>query len=197
MTESVTPEAAQFWRKHCIELENRLQRTQHNAGASSSGTHAMVGCDEQIISTLNQISRFVPSNLNKSAEEGHTRMTRKKKNESPTNTLDPELQGIPMIDVVAPANLPEGYTFEAEIDECRFVATVPAGGVRKGDTFACYVRDMEKLSDTDVPMSNWRDGLFDCLTHGIAHPVCLNSFFCPLRKYKSMDLEIYLFCTLF
>ena len=84
-----------------------------------------------------------------------------------------------MIDVVAPANLPEGYTFEAEIDECRFMATVPSGGVRKGQTFTCYMRDMEKISDEEIPTRKWRDPLSAVFKYGAFHPMLLNSVFLP------------------
>lgn len=39
------------------------------------------------------------------------------------------------IDVIAPATLPEGATFEAVVDGTQFTAVVPKGGVREGGSF--------------------------------------------------------------
>jgi hypothetical protein len=203
MADSVTPEAAQFWRKHVVDLQKRLQSLPNNkSGASTSS--AMTGCDERNLVSLVQNTCYVPpsaSHYTESPDPAHTKRhnpkSTQKNQESATNTLDPELQGMAMIDVVAPANLPEGFTFEAEIDECRFIATVPSGGVRKGETFACYMRDMEMVSDSDIPLRQWRDKLFDCSKHGSTHPMLLNSFFCPLRKYETIGLQFSLFCAMF
>lgn len=97
----------------------------------------------------------------------------------PTPMFDHSLEGVPMVDVVAPADLPGGYNFEAEIEGRRFLATVPAGGVQKGETFSCYMRDLEKVG-SDIPVGRWRDGLFDCFKFGCLHGVICNALFCPL-----------------
>ena len=96
------------------------------------------------------------------------------------NQIDPEIQNVPMVDVVAPANLPEGYTFEAEINNKRFLAMVPAGGVRKGQTFSCFMKDVDAVAD--IPIGRWRDGLFSLLDNGTAHPMLWTPVLCPLRK---------------
>jgi hypothetical protein len=96
--------------------------------------------------------------------------------------LDPSLERVPMVDVVAPADLPGGYHFEAEIEGRRFLATVPAGGVQKGETFSCYMRDLEKVG-SDIPVGRWRDGLFDCCRIGWCHPVIWNGLLCPLGEF--------------
>jgi Cys-rich protein (TIGR01571 family) len=83
----------------------------------------------------------------------------------------------PMIDVVAPADLPAGYQFEAAIDNTIFMATVPMGGVKKGQTFSCYMKDIKQAG---IPYGHWKDGFFDVFKFGFKHPMVLNSFFCPL-----------------
>jgi Cys-rich protein (TIGR01571 family) len=93
--------------------------------------------------------------------------------------MDPTDEGAPMVDVVAPANLSGGFRFEAEINDRRFLATVPQGGVRKGETFSCYMKDLEN-TDTEIPIGRWRDGLFDCFKHGVFHPLLCNTIVCPL-----------------
>jgi hypothetical protein len=206
MADSVTPEAAQFWRQHVVALQKRLQGLQTNKPGASSGS-SMVGCDERNFADLVQNTCYIPPSADERSQyttgtgagtelgqkQRQTATSKQKMNESVTNTLDPELQGLPMIDVIAPANLPEGYTFEAEIEECRFVATVPSGGVRKGEAFSCYMRDMEKVGDSDIPLRKWRDELFDCFKHGPIHPMLVNSFFCPLCKYNTIDVWFFLF----
>jgi hypothetical protein len=95
------------------------------------------------------------------------------------NYLDPNLQGLPVVDVVAPADLPGGYCFEAEIEDRRFLAMVPPDGVRKGETFSCYMRDLD-IVGSEIPVGRWRDSMFDCFKHGVFHPLVLNAVFCPL-----------------
>jgi hypothetical protein len=84
---------------------------------------------------------------------------------------------LPIVDVVAPSDLPGGYQFEAELNGKRFLATVPNGGIRKGQTFYCY---MKVTNDEGIPVGRWRDGPFDCFKYGFRHPMLLLSFLCPL-----------------
>jgi hypothetical protein len=90
------------------------------------------------------------------------------------------------VDVVAPATLPGGYKFEAEVDGHRFVATVPQGGVEQGETFSCTMRDIDSIYVDEIPVGGWRDRLCDCLAHGVCHPVIWTSFFCPLCTFDSV-----------
>ena len=197
MAESVTPEAAQFWRQHVVDLQTRLRdlrdkpervgtlsgrdnqrrftpNTQRGSDVlDNNGIVSPAPCDTtQYAASLDQIRqkslRSVSQDYTLHEDMG-------------SGILDSERQGLPMVDVVSPANLPEGYTFEAEIDGNRFMATVPAGGVRKGQTFSCYMRGIDKV-DSDIPVGRWRDDLFSFRKHGMSHPMFLNSFFCPLSK---------------
>ena len=88
-------------------------------------------------------------------------------------------QDVDRVDVVSPADLPAGYHFEAEIDGRRFLATVPFGGVSKGETFSCVMRELVPQGPS-VPMGGWRDRLCDCVAFGAMHPVNINTLFCPL-----------------
>lgn len=87
--------------------------------------------------------------------------------------------GAERVDVVSPADLPAGYQFEAEIDGHRFLATVPFGGVKRGDTFSCIMREVAPIGPS-VPTGVWRDRLCDCTKFGVCHPVNLHTIFCPL-----------------
>ena len=95
---------------------------------------------------------------------------------APTN-----IGGVPAkkVWVIAPANLPGGYRFEAQLDDRKFLATVPPGGVVKGQTFLTEYRDLDRVI-MSVPVGHWRDGIFDCLNAGVCHPFLLTTLFCPL-----------------
>lgn len=85
------------------------------------------------------------------------------------------------IDVVAPADLPEGYTFEAQgANHQAFKVTVPKGGVTGGQLFK--VRAVHATQTVEVPEFAWRDPLWNVFAHGIFHPFLLLSFTFPLRK---------------
>ena len=93
--------------------------------------------------------------------------------------------------VIAPNTLPEGFKFEARIDDEVFLATVPQGGVKKGEIFSTRMGDIygdnedaaertRVFKDMDAPPSRWRDELFDCFRHGLDHPFLCNTIFCPM-----------------
>mmetsp|Transcript_20975 Transcript_20975/g.27062 ORF Transcript_20975/g.27062 Transcript_20975/m.27062 type:complete len:569 (+) Transcript_20975:151-1857(+) len=81
--------------------------------------------------------------------------------------------------VIAPANLPGGYRFEAQLENRKFLATVPPGGVVKGQTFLTEYRDLDRVV-MSVPVGHWRDNIYDCFSQGICHPMFLTTIFCPL-----------------
>lgn len=103
----------------------------------------------------------------------------------PLVSEDEEVQktDIPMVDVIAPADLPGGYNFEAEIEGKRFLATVPSGGVQQGETFTCYMRELDSVA-IDIPVGYWKDSFTNLFEYGCCHPVIWNSLFCPLGKFK-------------
>lgn len=92
--------------------------------------------------------------------------------------------GVRMVSVVAPENLPENYTFEAKVGNLVFLATVPKGGVTKGQVFHSTMTDIfsRDFAEMKIPRGQWRDNLFDCLKYGIAHPFVVTSCFCPQSK---------------
>lgn len=102
----------------------------------------------------------------------------KKNPEIPRKIPYLEAVDLPMTKVVAPANLPEGYTFEARVGNKRFLATVPTGGVSKGETFFTYIRELDRV-EVSIPVGEWRDDLCDCCAFGPLHPLFLNAFLCP------------------
>jgi len=96
-----------------------------------------------------------------------------------------------IVNVVAPDDLPEHFTFEARIDDEIFLALVPNGGVVKGQVFPSMMYDIDDdhcqhpptrvrtFRDMSAPKNTWRDGVLDCLGDGLCHPMLLNSLCCP------------------
>ena len=197
MAESVTPEAAAFWRNHVVELQARLRALygdgNSQAQPSSGGLVAEEIAEEEIAAEeiLKNSERLLTS-LEVKEEESSvyqppSQYQQQKQHEMTTPRFQPQVTsddddptvGSSMVDVVAPADLPGGYAFEAEIEDRRFLAIVPKGGVRKGETFSCYMRDLSKVG-SEVPVGRWRDSLTSCFVNGICHPSVLNALWCPL-----------------
>jgi len=93
----------------------------------------------------------------------------------------------PTIEVVAPADLPEDYEFDAQVGDRIFSVKVPRGGVEEGQKFSVTLPGgSDAVSDSmctprvSIPTGAWRDGLCDCFRHGCIHPVIFNAVFCPL-----------------
>jgi len=84
-------------------------------------------------------------------------------------------EGVQMVTVEAPLDLPEGYTFYSSFHNRTISVTVPEGGVKKGDSLSV---PHQEVDTTDVVVSRWRDDLFACCVHGICHPSFLNCLFC-------------------
>lgn len=109
----------------------------------------------------------------------------------------PAATATPMVSVVAPATLPEGYTFDAEVNGTVFTVTVPQGGVKEGQTFmAPMIVDSTSVQDYHkVPHGRWRDGLFNCFGVGICHPsLCLTYWCRPLALAQIMTRMQLNFC---
>jgi len=93
----------------------------------------------------------------------------------------------PYLEVISPATLSEGYSFEAEANGKTFQVQVPEGGVKEGQVFTVPF-DITTSSYTDggvnnnstAPIGRWRDDLCDCFRHGICHPMLWSACFCRL-----------------
>jgi Cys-rich protein (TIGR01571 family) len=87
------------------------------------------------------------------------------------------------------------------------VATVPPGGVAKGEVFLTAMGDAlgddagsgaganqrtRIFRDMDAPPSRWRDELFDCFRHGLFHDFLWNSVCCPLIAISQIMARIQL-----
>jgi hypothetical protein len=114
------------------------------------------------------------------------------------------------LEIIAPADLPEGYQFDAVIQDnnnqnMTIPVTVPPGGIEKGQTFtvpystaAAAVKNGNpnpRLPETNhhhdpfvrpqsigIPVGHWRDEICDCFRYGICHPHLWTACFCSARK---------------
>jgi Cys-rich protein (TIGR01571 family) len=87
------------------------------------------------------------------------------------------------VEVVAPATLPEGYTFEAQADGQPFTVTVPMGGVEEGLKFQVPVPSGSRVlpaSSSSVPVGHWKDDLCACCGLGCFHPSLCMAYCCPM-----------------
>lgn len=89
-----------------------------------------------------------------------------------------------MMEVVAPATLSEGYSFDVEMDGQTLSVTVPKGGVEEGQKFTIAFPETATLQvglpRVNVPVGQWRDGLCDCCRYGICHYALWTSCCCCL-----------------
>ena len=92
-----------------------------------------------------------------------------------------------MIQVVAPATLAEGYSFDVDIDGKTVSVSVPKGGVEEGQSFTIAMPESATLQvglpRVNVPVGQWRDGLLDCCKYGICHNHLWTSMCCCLSMY--------------
>ena len=101
MSSASNAEAANFWKAHVDDLEGRL----NNLGVDASSVAPLPPQPREPLSP----SRSVASNAEASAPKSPPRSALK----PPTYQSQPMVyDGQPMVDVIAPADLPEGYTFE-------------------------------------------------------------------------------------
>lgn len=108
------------------------------------------------------------------------------------------------VQVIAPATLSAGYTFDAQYEGDTFTVTVPDGGVVKGQRFIVPFTPLTEttnvetaalvplnsphnnnrrlhrggIGDDGIPTGVWRDSLCDCCRFGPCHPSLLNAWFC-------------------
>mmetsp|Transcript_14710 Transcript_14710/g.23170 ORF Transcript_14710/g.23170 Transcript_14710/m.23170 type:complete len:627 (-) Transcript_14710:74-1954(-) len=185
MAESVTPEAAQFWRKHVVELQARLRSLHEKNGVSrvTGEAEEIMRNNERLLASLQENTGYVPPRQDEFQQvrsRGTIGASQSAQHEVDQGDIgDPSTERMPMVDVVAPGDLPGGYTFEAEIGGRRFLATVPAGGVGRGETFSSIMRAVDP-ENAEIPSGRWRDSCFAFFKFGPCHPLVLNAVFCPL-----------------
>jgi len=88
-----------------------------------------------------------------------------------------EAVAAPIVTITAPANLDEGFVFEAEYDGEPFRVVVPKGGVVKGQAFEAPFIQNDEFSPT---YGKWKDDLCNCCAFGPCHASFLTALCCPL-----------------
>jgi hypothetical protein len=214
MQGSVTPEACEFWKKHLEELSQRLvalsKEEQIRSAANASGSYNYKGDEngnmyrkvKQHYTTPNRASReeYLENNRKMREEAGMNEQPRQIQGsytppdqilEAKVDVVGPyrpsiqQQEELPVCDVVAPSDLPGGYMFEAQLGDKKFLATVPPGGVTKGQRFVSTMKELETI-EIPIPLGAWRDGICECLNHGVLHPLLLNTLFVPCSEYISL-----------
>lgn len=98
----------------------------------------------------------------------------------------PSAESQPYLEVVAPATLPEGYTFDAEANGQSFTVKVPMGGVEQGQKFSVPFPAGSDgytgaaIPRASVPVGRWKDDMCACCRFGICHPVLWNAYCFPM-----------------
>jgi hypothetical protein len=103
----------------------------------------------------------------------------------PVGTI-PAVKGESMMQVTAPATLPEGYEFTVMLGSLKFPVKVPPGGVEQGQVFSVPLptAGVPQIHTTSIPVGAWRDELDGCFNYGACHPHCWTSCLCTLRKFS-------------
>jgi len=95
----------------------------------------------------------------------------------------------PMVEVVAPANLREGYEFDAQIGGQAFKVTVPPGGIEQGQKFSVpYGGNIVSTRTMNVPVGAWKDSIFNCFEYGPCHNhLCLSCWCVPIATGQAIS----------
>ncbi|CAB9506808.1 expressed unknown protein [Seminavis robusta] len=90
-----------------------------------------------------------------------------------------------MVSVTAPMDLQEGYQLQVSVNGQQKNVTVPAGGVKEGQSF--QARPVAGASTGgvaaggvvhNIPQGKWRDNICDCFKFGCCHAMCCLGFCC-------------------
>lgn len=89
---------------------------------------------------------------------------------------------VPMIEIVAPATLMEGYKLDTQVGDRIMTVTIPPGGVEKGQKFSVPISPNsaggQGVQKSHVPVGHWKDGLCDCFQYGLCHASLCTSLWC-------------------
>lgn len=138
-------------------------------------------------SSLLANDEFVTASTNNSSSNDPALNTQVQENLQPQNK-----RVYPVVEVIAPESLSEGYTFDVEVNHEILTVTVPYGGVSKGQKFRgqtqAQIKDGRDV--IRIPVGAWKDGLFDFCRFGPLHPSLCCAICCPLGKLCNID-ELY------
>lgn len=72
-----------------------------------------------------------------------------------------------MVDVIAPSDMPPGYSFNATYNGVTLPVIVPEGGVRAGETMKV---PFNANGSNGFVTGRWKDDVFSCCSLGFCHP---------------------------
>jgi hypothetical protein len=110
---------------------------------------------------------------------------------APPATGTVQATGQTLMEVTAPATLPEGYEFQVVVGNLKFNVQVPPGGVEEGQKFtvpmmarhAATSSGPMAVAQVSIPVGHWRDDLTGIFSYGACHPHCWTACCCALCKY--------------
>jgi len=125
---------------------------------------------------------YIPQNETQTQTQTQTQTTSSNTGRSFEGSAFATPVTFPIVEVVAPATLATGYTFDAMVDGRVLTVVVPRPGVTEGQVFeaqtqAPWTEDSETIR---VPEGFWKDGFWDFCRFGPVHPSLLLSCCCPL-----------------
>ena len=130
-------------------------------------------------SSLLANDEFVTASTNNSSSNDPGLNTQVQGNLQPQNK-----RVYPVVEVIAPESLSEGYTFDVEVNHEILTVMVPYGGVSKGHKFRgqtqAQIKDGRDV--IRIPVGAWKDGLFDFCRFGPLHSSFCCAVCCPLGK---------------
>jgi hypothetical protein len=98
----------------------------------------------------------------------------------------PTVAGKSMMQITAPATLPEGYELPVQLGSLQFKVKVPLGGIEQGQAFSVPIpleSTVQPVSTvSSIPVGAWRDSECDCFNYGLCHPHIWTSYLCTLCK---------------
>ena len=98
----------------------------------------------------------------------------------------PIVSGKPMMQITAPATLPEGYELPVQLGSLHFNVKVPMGGIEQGQVFSVHIPQQSVVqpvfAPSSIPVGDWRDSECDCFNYGVCHPHIWTSLLCTLCK---------------
>mmetsp|Transcript_12379 Transcript_12379/g.23204 ORF Transcript_12379/g.23204 Transcript_12379/m.23204 type:complete len:311 (+) Transcript_12379:146-1078(+) len=154
--------------------------------------------DEFRVSTANSLPSSSSTNNNSHNHNGGILPARNNDSSSSSSRNNRvRTRTYPVVEVIAPETLSEGYTFDVEVNHEILSVVVPHGGVQKGQTFRGQTKAQiqNDRSVLRIPMGGWKDGLFDFCRFGPFHSSLVCATCCPLvalgQIYTRLNLNWY------
>jgi len=85
------------------------------------------------------------------------------------------------LEVASPANLPENYAFEVDVEGQCLVVKVPAGGAREGQKISVpFPSGWTDVCRVSTPVGHWKERVCERFCQGGFLPLLCTAYYCPL-----------------